>query len=134
MGAGQGVRPGEGAGAGVCISLHPHQGALRSSIHTSISTRTPPHRSCLGQNVNSVVLELVRRGATRAFAHTHTHTHTRPCPCSLTFPQPQDVGGMFAALVRDAKRLRVVDVVEKEDRKQRPAGLNTVEMLKVGVS
>ncbi len=39
---------------------------------------------------------------------------------------------MFAALVRDAKRLRVVDVVEKEDRKQRPAGLNTVEMLKVG--
>ncbi|GFR42563.1 hypothetical protein Agub_g3474, partial [Astrephomene gubernaculifera] len=43
----------------------------------------------------------------------------------------QDVGAMYAALVRDAKRLRVVDVVEKEDRKPRPHGLNTVEMLKV---
>ncbi len=44
----------------------------------------------------------------------------------------QDVGGMYAALVRDAKRLRVVDVGDKEDRKSRPHGLNTVELLKVG--
>ncbi|GIL45930.1 hypothetical protein Vafri_3041 [Volvox africanus] len=43
----------------------------------------------------------------------------------------QDVGALYASLVREAKRLRVVDVVEKEDRKQRPHGLNTVEMLKV---
>ncbi|EFJ52569.1 hypothetical protein VOLCADRAFT_79203 [Volvox carteri f. nagariensis] len=43
----------------------------------------------------------------------------------------QDVGALFASLVREAKRLRVVDVVEKEDRKQRPHGLNTVELLKV---
>ncbi|KXZ51646.1 hypothetical protein GPECTOR_11g100 [Gonium pectorale] len=43
----------------------------------------------------------------------------------------QDVGAMYAGLVREAKRLRVVDVSEKEDRKPRPHGLNTVEMLKV---
>lgn len=46
----------------------------------------------------------------------------------------QDVGAMFAALVREAKRLRVVSVTEKEDRKARPHGLNTVEMLKVASS
>ena len=33
--------------------------------------------------------------------------------------------------VRDAKRLKVTQVVEKEDRRHRPAGLNTVELLKV---
>ncbi|KAG2490592.1 hypothetical protein HYH03_010985 [Edaphochlamys debaryana] len=42
----------------------------------------------------------------------------------------QDVGAMYAALVRESKRLRVVEVGEKEDRRQRPPGLNTVELLK----
>ena len=35
-------------------------------------------------------------------------------------------------MVRDAQKLKVVEVVEKEDRKARPSGLNTVELLKVG--
>ena len=33
--------------------------------------------------------------------------------------------------VKEAKRLKVIEVVEKEDRKARPSGLNTVELLKV---
>jgi DNA topoisomerase-3 len=33
--------------------------------------------------------------------------------------------------VREAKRLRVVEVTEKEERRHRPSGLNTVELLKV---
>ena len=33
--------------------------------------------------------------------------------------------------VREAKKLRVAEVSEKEDRRARPHGLNTVEMLKV---
>lgn len=36
--------------------------------------------------------------------------------------------------VRESKRLRVVDVVEKEERRHRPSGLNTVELLKVSGS
>jgi DNA topoisomerase-3 len=34
--------------------------------------------------------------------------------------------------VKEARKLRVVSVSEKEERRQRPHGLNTVEMLKVG--
>jgi hypothetical protein len=33
--------------------------------------------------------------------------------------------------VKEARKLRVVSVSEKEERRQRPHGLNTVEMLKV---
>ena len=39
---------------------------------------------------------------------------------------------LAATQVREAKRLRVAEVSVKEERKQRPAGLNTVELLKVG--
>ena len=38
---------------------------------------------------------------------------------------------MACSKVKEAKRLKVVEVVEKEDRKARPSGLNTVELLKV---
>ena len=33
--------------------------------------------------------------------------------------------------VKEAKKLKVVEVVEKDERKARPSGLNTVELLKV---
>ena len=46
----------------------------------------------------------------------------------------QDVGGLFAAAVREAGGLTVVSVSSKEDVKQRPSGLNTVELLKVASS
>ncbi len=46
----------------------------------------------------------------------------------------QDVGGLFAAAVRDAGALRVVSVSSKEEVKGRPSGLNTVELLKVASS
>lgn len=36
--------------------------------------------------------------------------------------------------VREAKRLRVTEVSEKEERRPRPHGLNTVELLKVASS
>ncbi|KAL4458501.1 hypothetical protein ABPG75_013366 [Micractinium tetrahymenae] len=45
-----------------------------------------------------------------------------------------EVGAVFQRLVSEAKQLRVVDVVEKEERKGRPAGLNTVELLKAASS
>ena len=38
---------------------------------------------------------------------------------------------LFQKLVSDAKSVRVTDVSKKEDRKTRPHGLNTVDMLKV---
>lgn len=38
---------------------------------------------------------------------------------------------LFQKLVSDAKSVRVTDVTKKEDRKTRPHGLNTVDMLKV---
>lgn len=37
-------------------------------------------------------------------------------------------------MVKDGRQARVSSVVEKEERKPRPAGLNTVEMLKVASS
>ena len=40
---------------------------------------------------------------------------------------------MACSKVKEAKRLKVVEVVEKEDRKARPSGLNTVELLKVWI-
>jgi DNA topoisomerase-3 len=43
-----------------------------------------------------------------------------------------DVATAYAACVKEARRLRVASVVEKEERRQRPPGLNTVELLKVG--
>lgn len=43
----------------------------------------------------------------------------------------QDVGGLFLSIVKDCKTIRVVSVSSKEDRKGRPHGLNTVELLKV---
>lgn len=45
-----------------------------------------------------------------------------PSPCTLA-PNPRQVS--------DAKRLTVKSVVEKDERKTRPCGLNTVEMLRV---
>ncbi|PRW60157.1 DNA topoisomerase 3-beta isoform X1 [Chlorella sorokiniana] len=45
-----------------------------------------------------------------------------------------EVGAMFQRLVVEAKQLRVVDVGEKEERKGRPHGLNTVELLKTASS
>lgn len=44
------------------------------------------------------------------------------------------VAMLFQKLVLDAKSVRVADVVKKEDRKTRPHGLNTVDMLKVTFS
>lgn len=41
---------------------------------------------------------------------------------------------LFQKLVSDAKSVRVTDVSKKEDRKTRPHGLNTVDMLKVSFS
>lgn len=41
-----------------------------------------------------------------------------------------DVGEMFRRLVSDAKHAKVEQVSEKEERRVRPGGLNTVEMLK----
>lgn len=38
---------------------------------------------------------------------------------------------LFQKLVSDARSVRVTDVTKKEDRKARPHGLNTVDMLKV---
>jgi DNA topoisomerase-3 len=38
---------------------------------------------------------------------------------------------MFQKMVTDTKSVRVTDVSKKEDRKHRPSGLNTVDMLKV---
>jgi hypothetical protein len=46
----------------------------------------------------------------------------------------QDVGQVFAAAVKDAGSLRVTSITTKEDRKPRPPGLNTVELLKVASS
>lgn len=46
----------------------------------------------------------------------------------------QDVGQVFAAAVKDAGSLRVQSVTAKEDRKPRPPGLNTVELLKTASS
>lgn len=46
----------------------------------------------------------------------------------------QDVGGLFAAAVKDAGSLRVASVTTKDEVRQRPAGLNTVELLKVASS
>ncbi|KAF6259333.1 DNA topoisomerase [Scenedesmus sp. NREL 46B-D3] len=43
----------------------------------------------------------------------------------------QDVGQVFAAGVRDAGSLRVQSMGAKEERRPRPPGLNTVELLKV---
>ncbi|KAF5836440.1 DNA topoisomerase [Dunaliella salina] len=43
----------------------------------------------------------------------------------------QEIATVYATMVREAKRLRVVDVTEKEERRHRPSGLNTVELLKV---
>lgn len=41
---------------------------------------------------------------------------------------------MFQKMVADAKSVRVADVTRKEERKARPHGLNTVDMLKVCVT
>lgn len=41
---------------------------------------------------------------------------------------------MFQKMVADAKSLRVTDVTRKEERKARPHGLNTVDMLKVCIT
>lgn len=46
----------------------------------------------------------------------------------------REVAMLFQKLVLDAKSVRVADVVKKEDRKTRPHGLNTVDMLKVASS
>jgi DNA topoisomerase-3 len=46
----------------------------------------------------------------------------------------QDVGQVFAAAVKGAGSLRVTSITTKEDRKPRPPGLNTVELLKVASS
>eukprot|EP00878_Enallax_costatus_P033145 GHUV01036535.1.p1 GENE.GHUV01036535.1~~GHUV01036535.1.p1 ORF type:complete len:508 (+),score=89.61 GHUV01036535.1:521-2044(+) len=45
-----------------------------------------------------------------------------------------DVGAVLASSVREAGALRVSSVTTKEDRKGRPHGLNTVELLKVASS
>ena len=45
-----------------------------------------------------------------------------------------EVGLLFQKLVSEVKTLKVLDVVEKEEKKGRPHGLNTVELLKVGSS
>lgn len=45
-----------------------------------------------------------------------------------------EVGAMFQKLVKEGQSLKVVDFTEKEDRKGRPAGLNTVELLKIASS
>jgi DNA topoisomerase-3 len=46
----------------------------------------------------------------------------------------QDVATVFQSMVKDARNLRVTSVSVKEDRKPRPSGLNTVELLKVASS
>lgn len=46
-------------------------------------------------------------------------------------PLVPQVGIMFQRRVLEGGSLRVLAVDEKDDRRQRPAGLNTVEMLKV---
>jgi DNA topoisomerase-3 len=45
-----------------------------------------------------------------------------------------EIGCCFQRLVLESQNIRVVDVTEKEERKQRPPGLNTVEMLKTASS
>lgn len=40
---------------------------------------------------------------------------------------------LFVRQVREAKRLKVIEVTEKEERRHRPTGLNTVELLKVSL-
>eukprot|EP00798_Chlamydomonas_sp_ICE-L_P024301 gene24302-9904_t len=46
----------------------------------------------------------------------------------------QDVAGMYCQIVKDAKKMIVTDVSVKDEKKQRPSGLNTVELLKVASS
>lgn len=46
----------------------------------------------------------------------------------------RDAGICFQKLVSEARVLRVVDVIEKEERRPRPHGLNTVELLKTASS
>lgn len=41
---------------------------------------------------------------------------------------------MFQKMVADAKSVHVADVIRKEERKARPHGLNTVDMLKVCIT
>lgn len=45
-----------------------------------------------------------------------------------------EIGACFQRLVAEVKQLKVLDVVEKEELKGRPAGLNTVELLKTASS
>jgi DNA topoisomerase-3 len=45
-----------------------------------------------------------------------------------------DVATVYQSLVSEGRSLRVSGVVTKEERKGRPAGLNTVELLKVASS
>ncbi|GAB4821904.1 hypothetical protein N2152v2_008950 [Parachlorella kessleri] len=45
-----------------------------------------------------------------------------------------EVGAVFQRLVHEARQLRVTEVSEKEERRQRPPGLNTVELLKTASS
>ena len=51
---------------------------------------------------------------------------------SVRYPIP--LGLTIATQVKEARKMQVVSVTEKEERKHRPTGLNTVEMLKVGSS
>ncbi|KAI8468313.1 MAG: DNA topoisomerase [Monoraphidium minutum] len=46
----------------------------------------------------------------------------------------EDVAGLMAAHVKDARALKVVSVSSKEERRPRPCGLNTVELLKAASS
>eukprot|EP00879_Flechtneria_rotunda_P020115 GHRR01021155.1.p1 GENE.GHRR01021155.1~~GHRR01021155.1.p1 ORF type:complete len:503 (+),score=166.27 GHRR01021155.1:71-1579(+) len=46
----------------------------------------------------------------------------------------QDVGIMFSSAVKQAAALKVTSITVKEDRKHKPSGLNTVELLKVASS
>ena len=45
-----------------------------------------------------------------------------------------EVGVCFQKIVSEAKSLRILEVTEKEERRQRPPGLNTVELLKTASS
>ena len=93
-------------------------------------------------------LACLQHVASLLLTHTQTHTiQTRPLPpyspqagdaLALEWGRGRvfdaDVGALLAACVRDAGCLRVSGLSTKEERRGRPAGLNTVELLKVASS
>ncbi|CAM6081712.1 unnamed protein product [Calypogeia fissa] len=107
-------------------------GNLDSSVISYGPCQTPTLGFCVERHIHITTFSPEPFWVVRP--HVNKGGHQLQLEWDRTRVFDREVGTMFQKMVMDAGSLKVTDVSKKEERKVRPSGLNTVEMLKVASS